>query len=346
MKVLLPIEDRLFGEAIVAFIAKHDWPQAVSFRLMHVIQPVLHEYPNEVPYFDLLERSIQDEISNGKKLLAMLAGEIASVVPHANISHELFEGMVKDEISKQAFLWDADLIVVGSHGRKGFGRLVLGSVSLSLVTTSDRSVLVVRPDAETLSRWEKSVPTQQSVVPASSDRPARVLVAVDCQQGADTLVDFIAHHKWGKNAHFRILNVVEPQLIGSPLSVLPSPILTDRFERLCNEGREIVNSSSDRLKETLPEVNVDAEVIDGFPKQDIVEFARRWQADLIVVGSHGRGDFERLFIGSVSLAVLCSAPCAVLVIKSPKQTMKKQKSRADAKKRAKNALQELQLSKQ
>lgn len=56
------------------------------------------------------------------------------------------------------------------------------------------------------------------------------------------------------------------------------------------------------------------EVVKGNPEQEIVEIARNWGADLIVVGSHGRGFWGRL-LGSVSDGVLHHAPCSVLVVR-------------------------------
>ncbi len=62
-------------------------------------------------------------------------------------------------------------------------------------------------------------------------------------------------------------------------------------------------------------VKVETKVLRGSPKVEIVEEAEKWGADLIVVGSHGYGFFERMLIGSVSNAVLHHAPCSVLIVK-------------------------------
>lgn len=55
----------------------------------------------------------------------------------------------------------------------------------------------------------------------------------------------------------------------------------------------------------------------GSPAQIIIAEAEKWHADLIVVGSHGRGFWERMFLGSVSQAVVQHAPCSVLVVRKP-----------------------------
>lgn len=63
------------------------------------------------------------------------------------------------------------------------------------------------------------------------------------------------------------------------------------------------------------EVDIETKTVMGFPKKTIVEEAEDWEADLVVVGSHGRGFWGRVFLGSVSDAVVRHAPCSVLVVR-------------------------------
>lgn len=55
--------------------------------------------------------------------------------------------------------------------------------------------------------------------------------------------------------------------------------------------------------------------LEGAPETEIVEYAKKWGADLIVVGSHDRPLLERLLLGSISQGVVKHAPCSVLVVK-------------------------------
>ena len=73
------------------------------------------------------------------------------------------------------------------------------------------------------------------------------------------------------------------------------------------------------MKEALPaDVSVKGKVIAGSPKRMIVDEAENWNADLIVVGSHGYPAWERLLLGSVSQAVVSHAQCSVEVVRQPK----------------------------
>lgn len=71
------------------------------------------------------------------------------------------------------------------------------------------------------------------------------------------------------------------------------------------------------VTESLKDNNarVETEVMEGNPKSAIVDAAKRWNADLVVTGSHGRGFWGRMLIGSVSDAVVKHSHCSVLVVR-------------------------------
>lgn len=86
---------------------------------------------------------------------------------------------------------------------------------------------------------------------------------------------------------------------------------------LQKEAAETVASAAQILKENLPDENVtvQTEVITGNVKQIIIDEAKDFAADLIVVGSHGYGFFDRMLLGSVSGYIVQHAPCSVLVVR-------------------------------
>ena len=79
------------------------------------------------------------------------------------------------------------------------------------------------------------------------------------------------------------------------------------------EARETAARAADRLAGLGLSVEVVAR--QGDPATTIVEEARDWQADLIVVGSHGRTGIQRLLLGSVAQAVVSRASCSVEVVR-------------------------------
>ena len=107
-----------------------------------------------------------------------------------------------------------------------------------------------------------------------------------------------------------------------PMAAEPFAISADYYQQLDDAVREqasgFLESARNQIKSHFPEADfpLNTEVLRGSPAQQIVERAEEWGADLIVVGSHGRGFWGRL-LGSVSNAVVHHATCSVLVVRKP-----------------------------
>jgi nucleotide-binding universal stress UspA family protein len=119
----------------------------------------------------------------------------------------------------------------------------------------------------------------------------------------------------------KIVSVYEVTL---PLDVFPSP--TEFSERLENSARQQAESFAEqaaaRIREFFPDSNIDltTQISIGAPEQVLIETAKEWNADLVVVGSHGRGFWGRMLLGSTTDALVHHAPCSVLVVRKPSQT--------------------------
>lgn len=105
-----------------------------------------------------------------------------------------------------------------------------------------------------------------------------------------------------------------------PITAEPFALSADYYQKLEDAVREQAGSFVDEAKDSIQGnftgtgLSVSTEVLRGAPDQQIVEKAKEWNADLIVVGSHGRGFWGRL-LGSVSNGVVHHAPCSVLVVR-------------------------------
>ena len=114
----------------------------------------------------------------------------------------------------------------------------------------------------------------------------------------------------------RIVSVYELTL---PLDVFPAP--TEFSEKLESSAREqaedFAEQAAAQVRGFFPGSKVDltTQVSTGAPEQILVETAKEWNADLIVVGSHGRGFWERMLLGSTTDALVHHAPCSVLVVR-------------------------------
>ena len=105
----------------------------------------------------------------------------------------------------------------------------------------------------------------------------------------------------------------------APMAAEPFAVSADYYRELEESSRKRADAWADEavaeLRKILPSADVTKEVAMGAPSRVIIETAKEWGADLIVVGSHGRGFWGRVMLGSVSDAVLHHAPCSVLVVR-------------------------------
>jgi nucleotide-binding universal stress UspA family protein len=131
--------------------------------------------------------------------------------------------------------------------------------------------------------------------------------------------------RMSENPQIKIISVYEQ---AAPLAAEPFAISAPYYQELMDAQRKqcetFAADSAARLKIRLNGSTplVETEVRMGAPARVIVDEARDWNADLIIVGSHGRGFWGRLTLGSVSDAVVHHAPCSVLVARGDAKNQK------------------------
>jgi nucleotide-binding universal stress UspA family protein len=81
----------------------------------------------------------------------------------------------------------------------------------------------------------------------------------------------------------------------------------------------LLQTAADRVRKSLPNVSVTMKTLEGLPQEVIIEEATDWEADLIVLGSHGRGPRSQGLLGSVASSVAAEAPCAVEIVRLGKR---------------------------
>ncbi len=177
-----------------------------------------------------------------------------------------------------------DLIVMGTHARKGFARLFLGSEAVEVVRRATVPVLVVGPEhAEATSYKTIVVPVDFSEASKAALRQAAALAAA---HGGRLIVEHVVDTR---------------------------PLPPYAVETVAEAEREQAQKAvADLLAEENWGVQTELLVSTGAPHAQICETAREMNADLIVMGTQGLGALDRLLIGSVTERVLRSAPCAVL----------------------------------
>jgi nucleotide-binding universal stress UspA family protein len=146
----------------------------------------------------------------------------------------------------------------------------------------------------------------------------RILLAIDGSVFSDRAVEELARRPWPSGSEVRIISVVEPPM--TPMTepfVLPTLYWEEAEKAAQEQAREALNRALETIRSSQGEsLQVSGEILGGYPKQVILDDADRWEADLIVVGSHGRRGLTRLLLGSVSQAVAAHANCSVEIVKS------------------------------
>ena len=325
MKVLIPVEDALFASAIVGFISNHDWKPGTEFCIMNVIEPYLTDEAApgvpHAPMASLFAATEKQILSQAQSLVDSVAARLRKVLPEARLESLVLKGHITDEILQRAKNEEIDLIVAGSHGRNGFQRFFLGSVSFILATEAPCSVVLVKPDEDILDDWTKiehhhSADAEELLTRLEhkirDQKNKRIMLALDESSNSDQIVDFVMHHSWAVAPHFQLITVLRRPEHG----IFPvTEALTELYEDKVKIRRSTLRRLALKMRDHYHSPHIEESLLEGDPKETIVEAARLWGADLIVVGCHYRNALQRMAISSVSMAVLSTAPCSVLLLK-------------------------------
>jgi len=145
----------------------------------------------------------------------------------------------------------------------------------------------------------------------------KILLAVDGSAFSDAAIDGVAQRPWPANSEVKIITAAEiPVMIGAePWAA--SPLYFEELDHAIRDASTAtLERAVSRLKSTSEtRLQITSEVIQGSPREIIVNEAEEWGADLIVMGSRGLRAWSRLLLGSVSNAVVHHAQCSVEIVR-------------------------------
>ena len=186
---------------------------------------------------------------------------------------------------------DAAMVVVGSHGRGALARRLFGSVSTGLVHHAHCPVAVI-PDQDPLMPHPSQAPI---LVGIDGSRASESAIAIAFDEASWRGVELIALHAWSDTAmyEFRVPD----------------------WSQVRSDAEELLAERLAGWEERYPDVNVCRVVECDQPARQLLEQSK--SAQLVVVGSHGRGGFTGMLLGSVSTAVVHAARTPVIVARTP-----------------------------
>lgn len=145
----------------------------------------------------------------------------------------------------------------------------------------------------------------------------RILLAIDGSPCSDAAVKEVARRPWPAGSSVKVLTTYEIPVAPTPESwALPANYLEEMDVALRTQAQTVVERAVEKLKPNKT-ITVDASFLPGPPRAVILDEAENWDADLIVVGSHGYSTWKRFLLGSVSQAVVTHAKCSVEVVRCP-----------------------------
>jgi len=293
MRVLLATDFSPHAEDAAKIVHSLPLPSGSTIRTVHVIEP----FP-EVTAF--APAAITELAAAAEQ---QVRGELESFAaklraPGRTVETALVIGRTPDVIVDEAERSKADLIVMGSRGRRAIKSALLGSVSAEVVDRAPCPVLVARGRtlrrvvlAEDGSQTAAAGARLLATVPALSDLEVRVVSVVD--------------------APFPSTLATSDSAMGTYSAI---QAYYDSLPALRNATGKIARERADAL--TAAGITASHEVREGDAAAQLIAAAVADRADCIVIGSHGRTGLARMFLGSVARAVLFNAPCSVLIVRN------------------------------
>lgn len=145
----------------------------------------------------------------------------------------------------------------------------------------------------------------------------KILLAVDGSPCSDAAVEEVGRRPWPDGSSIKVLTTFELPTPPTPEAwALPVNYFEEMDLALRKQAQHVVERAIEKLKPRLNKtISLDGQLLPGPPQSVILDEAEDWNADLIVVGSHGYRALERFLLGSVSQSVVSHAKCSVEVVR-------------------------------
>ena len=253
---------------------------------------LIHVEERDTQLADVIEVTEADVLEDLHLPTAPADGAVATTrVKERTVAHPSAAGGIRAYADER----DIDLIVMGTHGRRGVERLVMGSVSQEVVRRARQPVLTVGANGPNPA--------------AFSERP--LLVPMDFSSHQKRLLaharELAAVYRMG----LVLLHVVEPRNVPDAYGM---NVAGPGAEPLVDRAETILSGLADDLREHG--ATVSHTVRSGHPVAGILDAAADLDAGLLTIATHGRAGLERMLMGSVSEKVVRRARCPVFTVKS------------------------------
>ncbi|OBG32671.1 universal stress protein [Mycobacterium sp. E3198] len=283
--VLVCVDGSSASDAAVAWGSREAIMRKLPVTLMHAVAPVVVGWPEGQLYADMPQWQHDDAQHVVDQARKTLTAGLAGAQPPEIRTEVVYSGVVPALVEAST---DAAMVVAGSQGLGALGRLLLGSVTTGLIHYARCPVAVIHSSED-----------------AAPDTNAPVLLGVDGSPASEAATALAFDEASRRGVGLRALHV------WSDVGVFP--ILGMDWRDREREGQEILAERLAGWQERYPDVHVERLLFCDKPSRWLLEESER--AQLVVVGSRGRGGFPGMLLGSVSSAVAQSAKVPVIVVR-------------------------------
>jgi nucleotide-binding universal stress UspA family protein len=280
MNVLIAHDGSEYSDAILKDLRYAGLPSHASVTALSIIGATFEEESPSV----LLGHSSHPTAVRAETEAHYLKTIIAQHFPDWYTEAEVLRGNPAQEILRVAEDRHVDLIVVGSHGRTGINRLLMGSVSASIVRNATCSVRIVHPRHK------------------HEDHPLNILIAVDGSRTSSNAIQVIQERSFPRNTRVHLLHVIDGKrsLQQSPMLTIQN-FLEDSLPFDLRRVHGMLNYYEVELKPSYP--TVETQIRYGDPAAEILHYAQLEEIDSIFLGAHRHGTLDRILFGSVASTV-------------------------------------------
>ena len=295
MRVLVAIDGSAPAALAVDLAADVAWPPDSEIVVAEAVETGVGVFGGPWPALAAVQT---DRIEADIRAAAQKTVHDAGVrLARAGVSVEavVLRGRPATAIVDRARAMRADLVVVGSRGHGTIESMLLGSVSAEVVDHAPAPVLVAR-----------------------GTRIERIVLAWDGSTCAAQAADLVSTRAIFSGSHVRVVSVAEagiPWWTGFPEAGSPEimPMYLDAADASRTQHEELARTMTAQLQ--TAGFTAEADRREGDAAAEILAAANASNADLIVMGTHGRTGLSRLILGSVARNVLQHAACSVLVVR-------------------------------
>ncbi|OXM45424.1 universal stress protein [Amycolatopsis alba] len=285
--VVVGVDGSTSATMAVRWAAKQAQRRHAELRLVHAIDDESLGYPRALPTRENLAEMIR---MRGHRLLRQARDAAKEVATSVQISLVLRHE--KSLQALEAMSEDASLLVLGTEGIRPLGRLLVGSVSIALAARAACPVALVRPHVA------EEVPPELGPV----------VVGVDGSPASETALALAFEEASWRNATLVALHCWDDAFLSA---IFEETQWTLNRADVEEQEREVLSERLAGWREKYPDVGVERVVVRGRPADELLKYGDR--AQVLVVGSRGRGGVAGMLLGSTSQAVMSYALCPVVV---------------------------------